>query len=110
MEWCQPHWDQLRDAVALRGLDKLGAQNAREAHANAVAELEGDTPVFDPLMGSFWRINSAMMKGVGLRLMGRCPLCILIEDGQPELVANWIDGATDQALAYAREQGLVATQ
>lgn len=110
MKWCQPHWEQLRAAVDARGLSHLGAQDAREAHREMVSQLEGEPAAFDPLMGSFWRINSQMMENVGLRLMGRCPLCILIEDGRPELVENWINGVTDGALEYAVQEGLVTRQ
>lgn len=107
LNWCKPHWDLLRAAVADRGLDKLGAQNAREAHAELVGQLEGEQGNFDPLLGSWNRINLQMLENVGLRAIGRCPLCILVEDGRPELVDNWINGVTDGALAYAREHGLV---
>lgn len=110
MKWCMPHWEQLRAAIEARGLSKLGAQDAEEAHADAVAQLEGGEPRFDPLMGSFWRINSKMIEGVGLRMMGNCPLCILVEDGQPHLVDDWINGVTDDARAYAVKKGLVITQ
>lgn len=110
MDWCQTHWNQLREAVRVRGLDKFGAQDSKQAHADAVAQLEGEKTDFDPLMGSFWAINNQMLEDVGLYAMGKCPLCILVEDKHPELVSNWIDGVTDSALQHAVEQGLMKAQ
>lgn len=113
MNWCQAHWDQLRLAVKAKGLEQFGAQDAQEAAAQMLAEIEGEAETFDPLLGSYWRINNAMAES--LQRLGRgnevlqlkCPLCILVDDGQPHLVENWIDGVTDSAKAYAIEQGLV---
>lgn len=110
MKWCTEHWNALRAAIEVRGLSKFGAQNSEELHADIVGQLEGEQTQFDPLMGSFWRINNVMMENVGLRMMGHCPLCILVEDGRPELVANWVDGVTNEALAYAHKAGLVKSQ
>ena len=107
MNWCKPHWEELREAIKVRGLDGFGAQDGTAAANDVVAQLEGKDTPFDPLMGSFWQINNQMLEDVGLRAVGACPLCILVEDGQPETVANWVNGVTDSALAYAQEQGLI---
>lgn len=110
MKWCPPHWNALREAIRVRGLDGFGAQNAQQAAVDMEAQIEGEKTAFDTLMGSFWKINNQMLENVGLRAMGACPLCLLVEDGQPELVENWISGVTDSAKAYAIQQGLVKTQ
>lgn len=113
MNWCKPHWDKLREAIQIRGLDKFGAKNGEEAISEIAAQLDGESETFDPLMGSWTRINAAMADS--LNRMGRseeilllkCPLCTLIEDGQPQTVDNWVNGVTDQAKMYAIEKGLV---
>lgn len=111
-KWCQPHWDQLREAVRVRGLDKFGAQNAEEAHRDMVDQAQGEETQFDPLMGSFWRLSNAVLETAGLRAVGQCPMCILRDESDPELklVDDWIDGVTDSAHQYAVEQGLIKTQ
>lgn len=111
MNWCKPHWDRLREIIKDKGLDKFGAQNAEEAHANMKSQIEGGEEPFDPLMGSWTRINCRMLESPGCN--GRileCPLCILVVDGQPNLVEDWLQGVTDDALEYALEKGLVKKQ
>lgn len=110
MNWCKPHWHALRAAIEVRGLSKFGAQNAEELHKDLDDQLDSETTQFDPLMGSWLRINQQMLEDVGLRAVEECPLCILITDGRPELVQNWIDGVTDDALTYAVKEGLVTRQ
>lgn len=110
MNWCQPHWNKLRAAIDARGLSKF-VPDAEGAKRNIEAEIAGEEPDFDPLLGSWAAINGYMAKSPGLR--GRilmCPCCILEQDGQPELVDNWINGCTDSALEYAVSKGLVAKQ
>ncbi len=110
MNWCQPHWNQLREALETRGLSKFGAQTGEQAARDMIAQSEGKATDFDPLMGSWLQINQQMLKDVGLRALTQCPLCILIEDGQPHLVENWINGVTDSALKYALDEGLIKQQ
>ncbi len=116
MNWCQPHWDVLRKAVEDRGLSHLIAKDDETALKNTMDNLEGDEEVFDPLMGSYCRINNQMLvdlKDMGqadLQTIMRCPLCLLVEHGQPEQVENWVNGVTDQAQHYAVEKGLITKQ
>ena len=113
MNWCKPHWDQLRQAILDRGLGGFGAQDSAAAAVEIASQLGGNDEKFDPLLGSWSRINMRMAESLtelgrgGEVLQLRCPLCILVEDGQPETVENWINGVTDQAKAYAIEQGLL---
>ncbi len=111
-QWCQPHWDSLKEALRLRGLDAFGAQSADEAHADAVAQAEGEQTQFDPLMGSFWRITNEVLRVAGLGSMGQCPLCIVRDGSKPEeaMDKDWIEGVTDSALQHAIEQGLIKSQ
>jgi hypothetical protein len=97
----------------VRGLDKFGAKDGVEAAAEMQSQLQGDEGKFDPLLGSWIRINAYMAEslqrqGRGAQLLAlRCPCCILVEDGQPELVARWIDGCTDDAHRHAVATGLL---
>ena len=113
MNWCKPHWAQLRQAIKDRGLDGFGAQSGEEAATEIASQIEGNEEKFDPLLGSWSRINARMAEsltnlGRGAEILQlKCPLCILVEDGQPHLVENWINGVTDMAREYAVEQGLL---
>lgn len=116
MNWCKPHWQQLREALKAKGLDGFGAQTGEEAAAEIASQLEGNEESFDPLLGCWSRVNAAMAEsltslGRGHEILQlRCPLCILVDDGQPHTVANWIDGVTEEARMYAVHQGLIKTQ
>jgi hypothetical protein len=113
MNWCKPHWAQLRQAIIDKGMDEMGAQDGTAAAAEIKSQLEGNDEKFDPLLGSWSRINARMAESLtnlgrgGELLLLKCPLCILVEDDQPDLVANWIEGVTDSAKQYAIEQGLL---
>lgn len=102
MNWCQPHYDKLKDAIKERGLWNLvgnGAQDAKDA-------IEGKR--FDPLLWSWASINSFMLQSPGLN--GRiltCPFCILVDDGQPELVDKWLAGCLDDCYKAAIESGAI---
>lgn len=116
MNWCQPHWTLLVEAVRVRGLDRFGARSGTEAAAEMQSQLEGNDAKFDPLLGSWMRINNYMAEslqrqGRGAEILQmKCPCCILVDDKQPELVQRWIDGCTDDARRYAVEQGLIENQ
>jgi hypothetical protein len=129
MRFCQPHWDALRQGVENRGMMHLVAKSGEEAAANLKAELENEGEVFDPLMGSFWRITTRFVRnaerarpGSGIAYMSDpecCPLCMvqgsydlydqMSEPRPPEATdaQGWIDGTLDQALEHAREEGLM---
>jgi hypothetical protein len=108
MNWCKPHWDRLREIIKDKGLDQFGAKSAEAAAQDMVDQAEGKDTDFDPLMGSWARINARMIESPGCR--GRileCPLCILVHDGQPELVEGWLQGVTDSAYNHAVGTGLI---
>lgn len=109
MNWCQPHWEQLRNSIEAKGLTKFVSKDGADAIERISAEPTKDN--FDPLLGSWAAINAYMLESPGLN--GRvfdCPCCILVADKQPEMVERWIDGATSDALDYAISQGLVIKQ
>lgn len=108
MNWCKPHWEQLRQKLKDKGLDGFGAKTGEAAADHLAKEIKGDKAEFDPLLGCWARINAAMLESPGCRgRIMQCPLCILVDDGQPETVENWLDGCTQNALDYAFEQGLI---
>lgn len=103
MNWCQPHYDKLKDAARTRGLWEFVGNGSDDA----AAAFQGKR--FDPLLSSWMAINQYMLQSPGVR--GRllmCPCCILEVDGQPELVDKWINGATDDAVQQAIALGMVS--
>lgn len=106
MPWCQEHWDQLRKTIEDKGLGVFIAKDGQEL-ANKITSK--DENAFDPLFGSMIRINMKMMQSPGFvrEYISKCPLCTLIDCGQPKLVANWLNGVTSEALEYAVQEGLV---
>lgn len=114
MRICQPHWDKLRDALKLRGLDDMVAKDG----AQAAHDLADGRP--DPLMSAHNAIVSNALGVVGLAVMEpnddgteRCPLCYLqqlslrgCECGDPACTfearvarfEGWIDRAADDEL------------
>lgn len=113
MNWCNEHWTVLRKAIADRGLSKFGAQSAEAALEEIAMQIEGEEESFDPLIGSWSRINIAMAKSLQKLgrsqeiLLLRCPLCILVEDGQPQTVDNWVNGVADDAKLHAIAKGFI---
>lgn len=107
MNWCQKHWTQLRDAVVAKGLGDLIAKGG-EALADKLAE-PSPAASFEPLFTCWAAMNAALTRDLGGLYMG-CTCCKLIEDGQPELVEDWINGATDEAREHAIALGLVKLQ
>lgn len=114
MNWCKPHWDQLREAIDIRGLSGFGAQTGVDAAKEMASQIEGKPEAFDPLMGCWTRLNAKMLESLKTQgrcdftLMLTCPMCVLQMDGQPHLIDNWINGCVDCALQYAHEKGLIA--
>ena len=95
MNWCPTHWGYLKEVLTAKGLDPFIGHGAKDA----IDGLTGER--FDPLMWCWSRINAEMLKSPGLH--GRvleCPLCILVNDGQPHLVESWVDKCTDEAVAH----------
>ncbi len=125
MKFCQAHWDKLREAVKVRGLWHLVAQNGEQAIENEIAKIEGraDNRNYDPLMSCHWMIVNRALDLGGLYLMtgDYCPICESIkhtvgklkdENDQPCTQEGeeryWIDGPADAALKHCQEIGLVA--
>ncbi len=86
MRFCQPHWEQLRTAIAERGLDHLVAKGGAQAARNLASELRDGPAIqsFDPLMVAHNAILMHAMDAVGLAALApnddgtdRCPQCFL---------------------------------
>lgn len=120
MKFCADHWSQLRAAVDARGLTPFVAHGGEEAARRLVEGGEGRSS-FDPLMGAHNAILSNALRTAGLDLMQAgadsadlCPLCYLLAEcrcehrGTPQCpFATWVDRAADDALARAKQLGLV---
>lgn len=123
MRICQHHWKMLRQAIADRGLEHLGARSGQEAALALVTELEGRGAEneFDLLMCCNNMIWTRGLESGGLYLMGQkkdgseyCPVCEALDHVAPPpgMTAEdcerwWIDGPADAALARSRKKGLV---
>lgn len=113
MQICAEHWDQLRKAIADRGLEHLVGKSGQEAADSMVRQLEGTATEqdFDPLMNANWAITAAYVRdaGAGAILSARgniCPLCE-VERSRKGLATNWIEGCTQDQLEIARTRKLV---
>ena len=121
MKFCSTHWEDLRAAIAARGLDQFVAADGKEAVDAMVRQLEGTTERedFDPLMNAHWAIFSKGLEAGGLYLMGQpqdgsndghyCPLCELDKQtgpGGPSSV-DWITFATNEQFERAKSLGLI---
>jgi hypothetical protein len=124
---CQPHWDQLREAIQAKGMFHLVARSGQEAIARIGAELNNQPTAHDPLISCNFMILSKAVEVGGLYLMGKspdggeyCPLCELVansgEDeyrsrctcpgGFRDAATCWIDGSTDSEMEHCRSLGL----
>lgn len=123
MKFCKEHWQALRAAVQVRGMDHLVAKNGAQAVNDAVAQLQGTDSLenWDPLMAAYWAISGRVLQAVGLPLLmgDHCPLCLVQQDYEtikqtprfdPALhtdATSWINSCTDSMQQYARQHGLI---
>ena len=118
MQFCQQHWDSMREAVRLRGMEHLVARSGEEAVADLTAQLEGTATQqnWDPLMAAHWAILTRVMRSMGLAALGDfCPLCEVqssydwaVKNMNPlpaeaRSAQQWVDSCMDSMLEYARE-------
>jgi hypothetical protein len=118
MKFCTPHWDQLKEAIRIRGLMHLVASSGEAAFERTVAELKGEetTANYDPLMTATYMIYGRAIDCGGLYLLAGdfCPLCELDKnarnaDGsipQPLAATQWIEGCTDAVRDECVSKGL----
>ncbi|OGU54784.1 MAG: hypothetical protein A2V66_01620 [Ignavibacteria bacterium RBG_13_36_8] len=118
MKFCLPHWDELREAIRLKGLSHLVASSGEAAMERIKAELEGTETLanYDPLMSAYWMICSQAIEVGGPYLLSGsyCPLCELDKhatnpDGSvpdPSASKQWIEGCTKQVQQDCINMGL----
>lgn len=119
MRICQPHWDKIRAKIKELGLDHLGAKSGEQAHADMVAQANGEETAFDPLMTVNHMITSKALEHGGLYLMGvkedgshYCPICEALAHKPDDVDLDkaeqyWIEGPTNAVLKMAQEGGHV---
>lgn len=116
---CQPHWEQLKQAIKDRGLYDLvpkGGQAAAEMMARQMAS-GNSLAAFDPLMTANNMIWGNALQLGGLAMMQDntdgsepCPYCYVLHEGPKHGILNgeyddWIDKAADGVKAeYERLQ------
>jgi hypothetical protein len=87
MKFCMPHWEALKKAIAVRGLNDFVSVGGKEALAREVGDLKGEKKTranFDPLMGAHWTIvNNAMQQ---ITAVGGSPFALMMPNPEhPEL-------------------------
>lgn len=122
MKFCMPHWNSLRQAIEDRGLGNLVAKGGEALTNKIQAEIDaGDVTQgsFDPLLGAHNAIIGNLLSVVGVDLLynnedgsDRCPLCYAVDNcacgkGEACEFRTWINHAADDALAQAKELGLI---
>lgn len=109
MQFCQPHWEELKAAIDQRGLSQFIARSGEEAIEHTVRELQGqDTVVdFEPLLMANNMLWNLSMNVIGLEMMAvneqgahRCPVCELKN-------FDYITAAANGVLADAKTRGLI---
>jgi hypothetical protein len=119
MRICKEHWQMCRNAVDERGMSGLVARNGKEAADNAVDELQGGSPPFDPLMSMNWHWSAEAMRCGGLYLMTvdtetnpeneghYCPICEFVKHAKGFDAKEAIGNIADQMAVHARAEGLI---
>jgi hypothetical protein len=107
MKLCPDHWEQLRFAVRVRGMEPYVSKNMAELQKKLAAQdMKG--AISDPLADAVAMIYQRALEDGGIYLLvGEiCPLCEL-EKVQKGGGANWINGATDALAHEFRQRGLI---
>lgn len=116
MKLCLSHWDQLREAIKDRGLDKFVSNSGQQAAEKMQAQLQPGTSElegWDPLLNANFAIWSNGLERGGLYLMGTdeqgneyCPLCEL-EANTSTKAETWIKYAADEQYEKAKKLGVI---
>lgn len=101
MRMCMPHWNELKEAIRVRGLYKFVSKSGTEAVQRLARGDEHPEETPDPLMDANMRITMMALDQGGVTLMApnddgseRCPLCEVERcgvkaDGHPEQGPGW---------------------
>lgn len=107
----------MREAIAMRGMDGLGAKSGEEAADNTEIELMGGEAPFDPHMSMHWHFSNAALSSGGLYLIAEnpdapdghyCPVCEFEKHAKGFVAKEAVDDVADQMLEYCRAEGLVS--
>lgn len=123
MKFCEPHWDQLKEAIEKAGLAHLISKSGEEAAFIFKDEMEHgkNKDNYDPLMAAYWAIVNNAIKNGGMYLMfekpdgtSYCPLCELdINTGRTLLNIEeipsdvWIRHAVSDEIEFCKNEGLL---
>jgi hypothetical protein len=119
MKACAKHWEELRGAIADRGLSKFVAQSGEAAAARMARQSGSEREDFDPLMGAYMAIVGNVLRIVGIGLLAdlpdgkeACPLCTLIDNcgcgrGDECPFRSFVSRAADDQREHARHLGLL---
>lgn len=119
MRICAEHWQMMRDAIDAQGLGSLVARSGEEAHANMVAELNGEpddkNERFDPLMSMHWHFTNNALRAGGLYLMTPnpetgepyCPICESEKHAVGFIAKPQIDRIAGEIAIWCRANGLI---
>lgn len=100
-------------------MSELVARDGKEATDNAVEELQGGNPPFDPLMSMNWHWSGEALRNGGLYLMEidmkanpdneghYCPLCEFAKHMKGFEAKASIGMIADQMADHARAEGLI---
>jgi hypothetical protein len=117
LDWCQPHWDLLREAIEARGLGPWISKGGEAAAKEFAREAQGgsDEHGFDPLMRAYGMISSRVTEMSGN--IFDCPLCQVQSHvdtctnpncAVPKgAVDEMVGGCVDSLLEYAQVVGMV---
>lgn len=116
-DWCDAHWQMLREAVFARGMGHLVPADGAAAAAMLVDEIKHgtarDSEGFDPLMRAYWAISGRVLEAGGD--LFHCPLCQVqahVEmchepTCQNKGAQDMVDSCTDSLREYVRSKGLL---
>lgn len=82
MKTCREHWDELKNAIAARGLP----------YAGSAEELQCVGPENDPLMWAYIELTRELVMKQGLQVLmtpdSECPICLASDTEIIETVAD----------------------
>jgi hypothetical protein len=107
----------LRDAVEERGMSALVCSDGKEVADRVVQELEGEKPLFDPLLALNNHFFCEALRCGGLYLMALneqgehyCPLCEFEKHASGFDAKSTIAANADAMLEHCRTEGLLPVE
>ncbi len=114
MRFCQPHWEQLKDAIRERGLFHLVADSGEAAVERLAEEAKGEATIatYDPLMDAHNMMVVRAIECGGLSVLrgDTCPLCEANRHTHDGMADEWITTCTNAILVYCEANDLHPTK